>query len=94
MDFPHFDGSNARIWLDKCAAYFAMHQIHAYFRVSAASIHMSGSAAQLFQSFKHVAEAYQWEEFARVVVKEFEVDTHHSKTMQLLSLRQSGSVDE
>jgi hypothetical protein len=55
---------------------------------------MSGSAAQWFQSFKHVAGAYQWEEFARAVVKEFEVDTHRSKTMQLLNLQQSGSVDE
>jgi hypothetical protein len=25
MDFPHFDGSDVRIWLDKCAAYFAMY---------------------------------------------------------------------
>jgi hypothetical protein len=62
--------------------------------VSTTSIHMSGSAAQWFQSFKHVAGAYQWEEFARAVVKEFEVDTHRSKTMQLLNLQQSGSVDE
>jgi hypothetical protein len=40
MDFPHFDGADARIWLEKCEAYFALKQIPLGFRVSAASIHM------------------------------------------------------
>jgi hypothetical protein len=45
MDFPHFEGSGPRIWLDKCAAYFALYQIPLAFRVSVASIHMSGTTA-------------------------------------------------
>jgi hypothetical protein len=52
MDFPHFDGSNARIWLDKCEDYFALYQIPLGFRVSAASIHMSGPTAHWFQTYK------------------------------------------
>jgi hypothetical protein len=27
MDFPMFDGSDVRIWLDKCAAYFQLYAI-------------------------------------------------------------------
>jgi hypothetical protein len=27
MDFPLFDGTDARIWVDKCYAYFALYQI-------------------------------------------------------------------
>jgi hypothetical protein len=27
MDFPHFEGTRARIWLDKCVAYFTLYQI-------------------------------------------------------------------
>jgi hypothetical protein len=42
MDFPHFDESGVRIWVDKCSAYFTMYQIPPTFRVPAASIHMSG----------------------------------------------------
>jgi hypothetical protein len=94
MDFPHFNGIDARIWLDKCASYFAMFQIPITFKVSTASIHMSGSAAHWFQTFKHSARAYLWEVFATAVVKEFELDTHRAKTMQLLQLRQSGSVED
>jgi hypothetical protein len=41
MKFSSFDGSDACIWIDKCSTYFAMYQIPACFRVSAASIHMT-----------------------------------------------------
>jgi hypothetical protein len=34
----------------------------------------------------HSAWAYQSQEFDRAMVKEFEVDTHGSKIMQLLNL--------
>jgi hypothetical protein len=27
MDFPHFEGTDARIWLDKCLAYFMLYLI-------------------------------------------------------------------
>jgi hypothetical protein len=58
MDFPHFDRADVHIWIDKCAAYFSMYQISICFRVSVASIHMSGFGAQWFQSFKHTPGAY------------------------------------
>jgi hypothetical protein len=29
MDFPPFDGVDARIWIDKCNAYFSLYQIPA-----------------------------------------------------------------
>jgi hypothetical protein len=45
MDSLHFDGCDARIWLDKFSAYFALYQIPPTFRVSVASIHMFGAAA-------------------------------------------------
>jgi hypothetical protein len=48
MDFPHFDGSDAHIWVDKCMSYFAMYQIPVGFRVSMTSIHMSGPATHWF----------------------------------------------
>jgi hypothetical protein len=52
MDFPMFDGTDVHIWLDKCLAYFALYQIPAAFRVSAASLHMTGVAAHWFQTYK------------------------------------------
>jgi hypothetical protein len=52
MDFPYFDGSDPRIWLDKCCAYFTLYQIPLTFRVSTTLIHMSGVTAHWFQTNK------------------------------------------
>jgi hypothetical protein len=94
MNFPSFDGSDARIWIDKCATYFAMYQIPPSFRVSAASIHMIGDAVHWFQSYKHTPGFQCWDQFVLAVVAEFEVDTHRAKIMQLLNLRQTSTVEE
>jgi hypothetical protein len=94
MDFPHFNGDDARIWSDKCSAYFALYQIPLAFRVSATSIHMTGPAAHWFQTYKHTPRFQQWEQFAASVVAEFEADTHRSKTMELLQLKQVGTIED
>jgi hypothetical protein len=94
MNFPTFDGTDARFWIDKCSAYFAMYHIPPSFRLSVASIHMIGAAVHWFQSYKHVPGFQVWDHFVLAVIAEFEVDTHRAKTMELLNLRQSGSVDE
>lgn len=44
LDFPRFDGSDVRIWIDKCQIFFNLYQIPAGFRVQAASMHMSDGA--------------------------------------------------
>jgi hypothetical protein len=94
IDFSHFDSTDARIWLDKCEAYFALYQISLGFRVSATSIHMSGPAAHWFKTYQQVHGFQHWEQFASVVVSEFEIDTHHAKTMELLNLKQTREVEE
>jgi hypothetical protein len=35
-----------------------------------------------------------WDSFAQAVVQEFETDTHRAKTMELLNLKQVGSVED
>jgi hypothetical protein len=94
MDFPQFSGDDAHIWVDKCESYFVMYQIPASFRVSAASLPMSGSTTHWFQSYMHSEDFLSCEPFTSTVVKEFEVDTHHAKVMDLLNLRQTGSVED
>jgi hypothetical protein len=94
MDFPVFDGSDARIWVDKCESYFVLYQIPVAFRVSVASIHLTGSATHWYQSYKDSADFQRWDRFAQAVVTKFEFDTHREKMMELLSLRQTRLVEE
>jgi hypothetical protein len=63
MDFPRFNGSDPRIWLDKCNAYFALYQIPPAFRVSTAFIHMSESTAHWFQTYKQNPGFQQLDQF-------------------------------
>jgi hypothetical protein len=92
MDFPVFDGSDVRIWLDKCSAYFHLYSIPADFRVTISSLHMSCKASHWYQTYKHPPGDHTWEHFVVAVSREFEVHTHQVKTMELLNLRQTGSV--
>jgi hypothetical protein len=62
--------------------------------VTAAALHMVDKAAHWFQSYKQSRGSYAWENFVIAVSREFELNTHHIKTMQLLSLRQTGSVSD
>jgi hypothetical protein len=94
IDFPKFDGSDVRIWLDKCAIYFALYSIPHDFKVTAASLHMVDKASHWSQTYKHSPENHTWEHFVLAVSKEFDVNTHRVKTMELLNLRQSGYVEE
>lgn len=41
MDFPRFDGTDVRIWLDKCEAFFQLYHIPENFKVTSASLYLS-----------------------------------------------------
>jgi hypothetical protein len=45
VEFPRFDGTDVRIWPDKCAMYFQLYGIPPDFRVTAASLHMVDKAS-------------------------------------------------
>jgi hypothetical protein len=51
MEFPQFDGSSVKVWLDKCAAYFHLYSIPHDFRVTATSLHMVDRASSWFGTF-------------------------------------------
>lgn len=94
LDFPRFDGSDVRIWLDKCQAFFNLYQIPSGFKVQAASMHMTDSAAHWYQTFELLNPYHDWDIFKASVLGEFEVNTHRNKLMELLSVKQTGSVEE
>jgi hypothetical protein len=94
MDFPKFDGFDVRIWLDKCAAYFNRYSVPPYFRVTATSIHMIDKAEHKYQTYKHSPGSHAWVHFVLAVSREFEVNTHRVKNMELLNLRQTGYVED
>jgi hypothetical protein len=55
-------------------------------------MHMVDKTSHWFQTYKHSHGVHTWEHFVVVVSQEFEVNTHRVKTMELLNLKQIGSI--
>ena len=92
--FPRFDGSDVRIWLDGCEAYFSLYEIPEFFRVTSATLHMCGDAANWFHAYKLTHQWPNWHEFRSAMMSEFDVNVHRHKMKELTMLKQSGSVAE
>jgi hypothetical protein len=94
MDFPRFDGTDVRVWLDNCETYFGFYQIAEGFQVSAASLNMIGDAANWYQAWKLEVGWHDWAMLKTAVLGEFEVNLKSVKMDELLLLSQTGSVTE
>lgn len=94
MDFPKFSGTDARIWLDGCASYFLLYEIPDSFRVTSATLHMTGDAAQWFHAYKLDNDWPNWSQFRKAVLQEFDLNVHREKMRELMVLKQIGSVEE
>lgn len=57
-------------------------------------MHMQGSAAHWYQSFKLLNPYHDWEIFKAAIRGEFEVNTQWSKLMELFSLQHIGMMEE
>ncbi|KAK1648872.1 hypothetical protein QYE76_066677 [Lolium multiflorum] len=94
MDFPRFSGTDARIWLDGCVSYFLLYDIPDSFRVTSATLHMTGDAAHWFHSYKLDHDWPSWLQFRQAVLQEFDVNVHREKMRELMVMKQRGSVEE
>jgi hypothetical protein len=86
MNFISFDGVDARIYIDKCSIYFSMCQIPPGFQVSTTSIHMIEASCSLVLGLQTYT---RFSDMGSICF-----DTHRTKTMELLSLRHTGSMEE
>ena len=94
MDFPKFDGTDVRIWLDKCEAFFRLYHIPDNFRVTSASLYLTDNTAHWYQAFKQQSAFHTWEQFCAAMLQEFDVNIHRERMKELMLLKQGGMVEE
>lgn len=94
MSFPRFDGTDPRIWKDKCQEYFLLYNIGETMKTSAASLHLDGNAAKWYQVFKLQHGLVSWETFISAVVSKFGAYDYRSALDELMEFRQLGTVEE
>jgi hypothetical protein len=83
MGFPKFDGTDVRIWLDKCSAYFQLFQIPEAFKVTAATMSLLDRAAHWYQAYKDSYGDQTWDQFQSAILAEFEGTTHREWNFSL-----------
>jgi hypothetical protein len=94
MQFPTFDGEHPKIWFDNCENYFTIYTIPDKLWVTTAAMHMQGNAAKRWQAYKQTHRNLTWKQFCSVVHEEFGSDDYRSAVNEMLSLKQTNTVEE
>jgi hypothetical protein len=94
MDFPKFDGTDVRIWVDTCNTFFQLYNIAEGFKVSAATLYLRDSAAHWYQAYKMENPWHNWSTLAVVIVTKFKEKTQRGKMRELLTLKQTRTVED
>jgi hypothetical protein len=92
--FPRFNGEHPRIWRDQCLDYFRVCNVHPTMWLTAATMHLEGNAAHWFQAYKFKHEVVGWPDFITAVEAKFGVADHRNFMNELMSLKQTSTVDE
>lgn len=87
MNFPVFDGSNPKIWIDKCRDYFTIFNIPSVLWVSAASMNFDGNASKWLQAYKPKHELGNWEQFTAAVEEKFGTYDYRQAMTTLMGLK-------
>jgi len=94
MHFPQFDGSQPRIWIDKCENYFDIYSIPTNLQVTAATMHLQDNAAKWWQAYKQNHQIPSWKKFCEIVQDKFGADDFKNAIFDLLNLKQTGTVED
>jgi hypothetical protein len=94
MQFAKFDGSQPRIWFDKCENYFTIYDIPEHLKVTAAVMHLEGNAAKWWQAYKQNHKPPSWPAFCVLLQNKFGADDFRSAITDLLALKQTGTVED
>ncbi|KAK6118018.1 hypothetical protein DH2020_048243 [Rehmannia glutinosa] len=95
VDFPRFDGTHPRSWILKCNGYFKLiGNIPDTQKVTLASMHFEGKAAQLYQNFITKQGDLSWHQFVEIVSARFEELKEAMIIAEFNKLIQTGSYSD
>lgn len=94
MQFPTFDGTNPKVWLDNCRNYFSIYSVPESVWVTAATMHLQDNAAKWYQAYKQTHTNVSLVAFSVAVEQKFGIDDYRNAIAKLLALKQNGTVEE
>lgn len=87
IKFPKFDGSNPRLWRDRCDMYFEVYMVSPNLKTRFAALIFKGVAASWLQTLERRGRITDWEQFCLVVFSRFDKDQYQTHLRQLDSRR-------
>lgn len=95
MDFPRFDGKNARGWVNKADKFFMLNpSIDTFTKVIYAALYLEGEADFWYQTVQVENQRLSWEIFLELVMKRFSTGNQENLIGKFNKLVQGGKVDE
>lgn len=94
LSCPRFEGSNPRIWRDKCSDYFHICNVPESMWPLVASLHMDGVASSWLQVYKAKDGLGTWEQFMYAVERKFGANDYRVALGELMELKQTSSVED
>ncbi|KAL0376670.1 UNVERIFIED_CONTAM: hypothetical protein Scaly_0784600 [Sesamum calycinum] len=93
MEFPLFNGEEARIWVRRCNRYFQMIPIPEEQKVPLASVYMQGRAELWYQGHVEKRGVPTWSELTIIVLERFEDLDHERVVSEFNMLHQDTTVN-
>jgi hypothetical protein len=94
MNFPTFDGTNPRLWKDKCESYFEIFGVSEALKPRFAALNFSGVAETWLQTVESRGRITSWEALHQAICAHFDRDQYQLHMKHLDNLRQTSSVSD
>nr|KYP41567.1 Retrotransposable element Tf2 [Cajanus cajan] len=94
LEIPVFDGEDAYGWTTRVERYFDLKGMSGEEKLQAVMVAMEGKALTWYQWWEFSTHQPTWEDFRAVVIRRFQPTMVDNPFELLLSLKQTGSVEE
>jgi hypothetical protein len=94
MNFPVFDGSNPKLWKNRCETYFEYYVVSVEMWIRLAIMHFEGSALFWLQSMEGRTREMNWGELCAALLTRFGRDQHNLLIKQFYHIFKTGSVSD
>ncbi|KAL0313621.1 UNVERIFIED_CONTAM: Retrovirus-related Pol polyprotein from transposon.6 [Sesamum radiatum] len=94
MEFPVFNGEEAKTWIRRCTKYFQLIPIPEEQKVSLASVYMQGRAELWFQGHLEKRGMHTWSELVIIILRRFEDLDYERVVSEFNMLRQETTIHE
>ncbi|XP_074313633.1 uncharacterized protein LOC141648817 [Silene latifolia] len=94
IEFPQFDGKNARNWIKKCNRYFYLCKVPNNQKADLASLYVIGKAEPWVQSYMSIRANVDWNDFAMDLCIRFKEAIDSNVVEEFNKLSQTGSLED